>query len=941
MKKLILLLLITVVTVHLAQLTAQCTTAAGSIDTAPIERCAGEALSIAITSAPVLDANDLVRYLAYTGVSPQSGIILGSSEDGNFPYNPLWLNNTGFSVAAVAGNNNGAGSIDFSDPCLSVSAPVPVTYRPVPIVSVVGLNTICTGQSSILTAANNLPNSSFEWFSSTGPIAISPTVMVLTSGVYTVVVTSAAGCTASATSVLTVNSPGPIVVVNNTPCNETDINLGLADPPVGSGVFTYLWQGPAGLTTTTQNLYLNNQAPGNYCVTVTNDVGCTTFDCFELIPPLSANLDSNSIVVLGCEPITELPAFEVTGGVPPYTYQWAYNNGSVMPGVPSGAPQAGTYGITATDAAGCSRTTRLTIIGSPADACTVLRGTAFYDINENCQRDPGEVGVAGTIAELSGLSNFYGVSDSSGNYKMFLLNSGEQFSFSATPLSALWELCPSLPSSFNITSDTLEIDIPLWPVAECPLLTVDLSTFALRRCFSDNWYLITCRNEGVTTAENAYVELDLDPFLSIVSSSSLYTITGNQQFRFELGTMAPGQVSTIELFINVSCDAELGQTHCSEARIYPNESCIPESPLWSGASVEVRAECVGNEVIFTIENVGNADMTVPLDYIVIEDGILMMQATEAGLLAGETKPLSYPANGSTWYLGVQQEVFHPNNSNLVAVALEGCTVNGQFSTGFMQQFNLDNPAPWSDLDCTANQGSYDPNDKLAMPTGYGPKHYIEPETDISYTIRFQNTGTDTAFTVVIRDTLNQWLNPNTFRLLGVSHPCKVEFQGQDLLVFRFEAPDFTGLPDSNVNLIGSNGFVKFSIRPKTNTPLETLIRNRAGIYFDFNEPIITNTVEHTIGRDFLVSLWTPLRPQYQLVAVPNPAADRVQISVSGVAAIGQFDLKIFDPSGRLVQQHSSQHPVFDITRNGLPAGQYTFTIGEQQQIIGSGQLIFE
>ncbi|MEL6141909.1 MAG: hypothetical protein AAFU67_09855, partial [Bacteroidota bacterium] len=58
-----------------------------------------------------------------------------------------------------------------------------------------------------------------------------------------------------------------------------------------------------------------------------------------------------------------------------------------------------------------------------------------------------------------------------------------------------------------------------------------------------------------------------------------------------------------------------------------------------------------------------------------------------------------------------------------------------------------------DVACVENGGSYDPNAKVAYPTGYGERHYIEEGTKLTYDIYFQNTGTDTAFTVIIRDTL--------------------------------------------------------------------------------------------------------------------------------------------------------------------------------------------
>ena len=55
------------------------------------------------------------------------------------------------------------------------------------------------------------------------------------------------------------------------------------------------------------------------------------------------------------------------------------------------------------------------------------------------------------------------------------------------------------------------------------------------------------------------------------------------------------------------------------------------------------------------------------------------------------------------------------------------------------------------LDCQENVGSYDPNDKSIFVNGVKNKEYVEQGDKVEYLIRFQNTGNDTAFTVIIQD----------------------------------------------------------------------------------------------------------------------------------------------------------------------------------------------
>jgi len=141
--------------------------------------------------------------------------------------------------------------------------------------------------------------------------------------------------------------------------------------------------------------------------------------------------------------------------------------------------------------------------------------------------------------------------------------------------------------------------------------------------------------------------------------------------------------------------------------------------------------------------------------------------------------------------------------------------------------------------------AYDPNDKLINPDREGDENYTQFKDTMIYTVRFQNTGNDTAFTVVIRDTLDQNLDVSTFNILGSSHRevLKTEILDDQFISFSFE--DIL-LPDSTVDFVGSQGYVSYSIEPKDGIAENTIIENTASIYFDFNPPIVTNTTQNTM-----------------------------------------------------------------------------------------------
>lgn len=137
------------------------------------------------------------------------------------------------------------------------------------------------------------------------------------------------------------------------------------------------------------------------------------------------------------------------------------------------------------------------------------------------------------------------------------------------------------------------------------------------------------------------------------------------------------------------------------------------------------------------------------------------------------------------------------------------------------------------------RGSYDPNDKNENNGGTITQAYVNSGKYLNYLIRFQNTGTDTAFNVVIRDTLDNKLNWNTLEMVAASHPYLVNIADQDKIAWTF--PDIH-LPDSNINEPASHGFVAYRIKPNLGLSPGDVIANSASIYFDFNLPIVTNTV---------------------------------------------------------------------------------------------------
>jgi len=145
------------------------------------------------------------------------------------------------------------------------------------------------------------------------------------------------------------------------------------------------------------------------------------------------------------------------------------------------------------------------------------------------------------------------------------------------------------------------------------------------------------------------------------------------------------------------------------------------------------------------------------------------------------------------------------------------------------------------------QCAYDPNDKIVSPIH--PGNYAHIDDDLNYTIRFQNIGNAEAFKVVIRDTIRFGLDVETFSVIGTSHPGLLSTSIKDNKYLTFSFSDVI-LPPSSSDFEGSQGFVSYSIRPYHDLEELEVIENNAGIYFDLNPKIYTNTTSNVIVYSF-------------------------------------------------------------------------------------------
>jgi uncharacterized repeat protein (TIGR01451 family) len=135
-------------------------------------------------------------------------------------------------------------------------------------------------------------------------------------------------------------------------------------------------------------------------------------------------------------------------------------------------------------------------------------------------------------------------------------------------------------------------------------------------------------------------------------------------------------------------------------------------------------------------------------------------------------------------------------------------------------------------------GSYDPNDKSVNRTAIDIAEIPADEgVWLDYTIRFQNTGTAAAFNVRVEDIISESLDLTTFESLDASHVFDLSFGDNRKVEWLFTN---IMLPDSNTNEPESHGFIHFRIKTIPGLGVNDIVENGVAIYFDFNEPVITN-----------------------------------------------------------------------------------------------------
>lgn len=262
--------------------------------------------------------------------------------EGEEPFTYTWSN--GATTASITGLAAGTYSVVVKDAAgAEVTLTGTITQPDAIAISGAVVNATCAGNANgsiDVTTTGGHGGYTYTW--NTG--ATTEDLTALKSGTYIVTVKDSTGCSAQKTFTVTNTSVMTLSATAVLPtCTQSNGSINITVTG-GTAPYTYLWSNGA----TTEDL--QNLAAGVYKITVTDNSGCTAELAYNLRENNTLRLDA-TVTQTNCtgDP-TGAVNLIVTGGVPPYTYQWS--NGATTEDLSS--LLAGLYKVTVTDANGCT-----------------------------------------------------------------------------------------------------------------------------------------------------------------------------------------------------------------------------------------------------------------------------------------------------------------------------------------------------------------------------------------------------------------------------------------------------------------------------------------------------------------------------------------------------------------------------------------------------------
>ncbi len=870
---------------------------------------------------------------------------INSTAYGTGPFSYTWYDmatgavvGTGATLSVPSGTygvwiTNGSGCASGTPVTgLSVSALTSVAFTD----SLAATDAACTNGTATVGGVTGTfyPPLSYHW--SNG--ATSKTITDLTSGIYWVTVTDSAGCSvASNIAVNQTTSIGATTTVYGTTCAGNDGGI-TAHPLGGAAPYTFLWNN--GATSVSQT----GLTAGYYSVIVTDQNGCTGTGSGTITGATPIHV-AETVTPSSCTAATGVVVLAVSGGTSPYRdsfYASTLRTASLITGLAKG-----TYYYKITDAHGCVFNNSVTVPGPDSLAIDFVAGAATCNAaNGSLTAYPWGGPAPYTYSWSTGTSAASITAHTAGTYSVTVTD-GNGCAASATgtipDYTTLAVGISTDPASCINAHDGI---VYANPSGGTPPYSYAWSTGSA----TQNITVMATGNYWVTVTDAAGCSMTQYANLGYNTADSACFCTIKGIIYHDANSDCTRQATEKGIAnIQVYCSG-IGYTYTNDSGMYsfmvptgtytvsetvqtyfPLTGCQPNNIV---VGVIADSGCI-HEVDFanafdTLHNVQIAtwDFTQPVagqPYSQVSIVHNAGSATENAPVANsKTDPLIYsaaftpsgvygnsPANDYSTLNGSGLQTMAPGQSQTF---MRNFDVPGYLTTGTYLNFYdtmayiapldswITDYEPWNNVNNFTSQvvSSYGANFKEVSPRGVGPTGVISlADSNLQYMIHFQNTGAYTAENVVIIDTLDANLNWASFTPVYSLWPCTITQSANGRIVkFSFE---HINLPPSNINSLGSNALLTYSIKMRTGLVYGNQIRNNASVYYDYNAPVKTNTTLNTIGWALAASQMGPVQESFNVY--PNPAGN---YAIAAVQAVGEAKgtLVVTDLAGRTLQNRT-------------------------------------
>ncbi len=231
--------------------------------------------------------------------------------------------------------------------------------------------------------------------------------------------------------------------------------------------------------------------------------------------------------------------------------------------------------------------------------------------------------------------------------------------------------------------------------------------------------------------------------------------------------------------------------------------------------------------------------------------------------------------------------------------------------------------PWNNIysNTTVVRSSWDPNYKEVYPKGTGIDGLIPlTDKDFRYVIHFENNGTALAQKVVVIDSLSKDFDIETLNIIGASHKVNTTMNDAGVIFFTFDNINLDYTPKGTYNAF-AQGWVAYNIKPKSaSIKVGKQLKNMAGIYFDYNAPVFTNTTINTYVKN-TSKVNTILSIKNGLNIYPNPTGGILNIQLNELFGTTNT-VVIYNVQGQVVKTVNGLGSDLQINMDELSQGIY-------------------